>query len=241
MKTYNQINNESKKVYEAIQAAEHEMDVLLLADEKKEAVFKKDFNSLKALNNEAHKNDERIAELTATLENLKLKQQILRQNRKAAVFNEGFPVLLKAFEKYEGKQYGTATKEKIYSEVRAAGYSFYFEGYQKSTSLKLYKLDENSKFCGGRSEEVYISCINYDIPFITSENKIQFAEAGARCSEKYIDNINKRVKELKKAYETYKTAVEKARAAESALNAIMPSCMNHYNKVGYISGGLVNV
>lgn len=241
MKTYNQINNEFKKVSEAIQAADHEMDILLLADEKKQAVFKKDFNSLKAIKTEAEKNEAKIKELTETIYNLKIKQQILRQNKKAAVFNEGFPVLLKAFEKYEGKQYGTATKEKIYSEVRAAGYSFYFEGYQKSTSLKLYKLNQNGCHYSGSEDEVYISCVNYDIPFITSENKIQFKAAGARCSEKYIENINKRVNELKKAYATYKTAVEKARAAESALNAIMPSCMNHYNKVGYISGGLVNV
>lgn len=157
-----------------------------------------------------------IAKLNEEESDLTLAIKILRHNAKVALFNEVVPVALKILEKYKGKPYGEKTRQKICDEVKAAtGCRFYLAG----NKISIYG-DTDDITCG----------TNYETSFLI-DNKIQiidFAEIGLWYEKnEYVEDIPKRIAELKAAYT----------AAYEIQNELEKAC-SKYNTlaVGDISG-----
>lgn len=130
-----------------------------------------------------------IAKLNEEKSDLTLAIKILRHNAKVALFNEVVPVALKILEKYKGKSYGEKTRQKICDEVNTAtGCRFYL----KTNEISIYG-DADDITCG----------TNYETSFLI-DNKIQivdFSEIGLWYEKnEYVEDIPKRIAELKAAY-----------------------------------------
>lgn len=139
---------------------------------------------------EARKNVENdIVKLNEEKSDLTLAIKILRHNAKVALFNEVIPVALKILEKYKGKPYGEKTRQKICNEVNAAtGCRFYIN----TNKINIY----------GNADD--ITCGTNDrVPFLI-DNKIQivdFSEISLWYEKnEYVEDIPKRIEELKAAY-----------------------------------------
>ena len=155
-----------------------------------------------------------IAKLEEKKEDLQITIKLFNSNAKIALFNEVMPQVLEVLAKYENKLYGPKTQQKIRDEIKEkANCSFYISGRY----IQEYHI-------------IPIEFINYDIECgpkridgkqknLLEDNKIQVPELNDLTlfytSKEYIDNIPKRIKELKKLY---KKAYEKQQELEKICN-----------------------
>lgn len=148
-----------------------------------------------------------IAKLEEKKEDLQIAIKILNSNAKIALFNEVMPQVLEVLAKYKGKPLGPKTEEKIKNEIKEkTNCRFYISVRYSSQEYNIFPLDFNgntydivcgAKFIDGKQKN------------LLDDNKIQVPELNDLTiyysSKEYIENIPKRIKELKrlhkKAYE----------------------------------------
>lgn len=228
MKGLKQINNEIKKNAKRIEELTNEVCELSNRDEIRTEARANNYARCKELHEEAEKNAEQIKSISEEIYILKIIGAILQENRRAAIINEALPIIAAACEPYNGKAYGEKTREKIRDQVRAAGFTFYFDGYGTRDRLEVAALNANGCCYGSDYCTIYT---NYETPFVDSFNKLQFDASTLRNRYKYAENPRKAAKAIIKAHETFRKATAKAYAAQSAINELLPESIDRFRNV----------
>lgn len=156
-----------------------------------------------------------LVRLEEKKKDLQITVKILNSNAKIALYNETLPIVLEVLAKYKNKPYGHKTEEKIKDEIKEKiNCSFYISvRYEQQTyhiiplefSNNIYNIECGAKYIDGKQKK------------LLDENKIQALEFDDitlyYTSKEYIENIPKRIKELKRLYTL---AVEKQKELEKA-------------------------
>lgn len=149
-----------------------------------------------------------MCKLNEEIKDLTISIKILNSNAKLSLYNEALPVVLEVLAKYKNKPYGPKTEEKIRDEIKEKiNCSFYISDRYNSQeyhiipleySCNTYNIECGPKYIYGKQKKLLV------------DNKIQVLEFNDLTiyysSKEYIDNIPKRIKELKRLY---KKAYEK--------------------------------
>ena len=98
----------TKQILEQMQQNRQKLEA---AKEKHSALLSADRETLK-------KNMEKLHFLDNDIIHCQIVADILKDNYRIAFFTETMPALLQILQKYEGKRYGSKTKEKLYQEVK---------------------------------------------------------------------------------------------------------------------------
>lgn len=168
--------------------------------------IKKRHEKMKAVENDIVKLEEKKEDLQITI-------KILNSNAKIALFNEVMPQVLEVLAKYKNKPYGPRTEEKTKDEIKEkTKCGFYISVRYSSQEYHVFPLEFHgntydiecgTKYVDGKQKK------------LLEDNKIQVPELNDLTlyytSKEYIDNIPKRIKELKKLY---KKAYEKQQELE---------------------------
>lgn len=200
MKKFTEILKEVSKTYQTIKEVDEKTEELqntyLNIVNLKERREKR-----KTVGNDLVRLEEKKKDLQITI-------KILNSNAKIALYNETLPIVLEVLAKYKNKPYGPKTEQKIKDEIKEKiNCSFYISvRYEQQTyhiiplefSSNIYNIECGSKYIDGKQKK------------LLDENKIQVLEFSDitlyYASKEYIENIPKRIKELKKLY---KKAYEK--------------------------------
>lgn len=229
MENYINILKQIKKETAAIEKETAQLDILNFEAEKAEAIDKKDFARYKELKKAAENNAGAYSKLCKKIYLREIKKRVLSSNLRAAVFDAGYRVIAEAFKPYEGKQYGEKTRGKIDKVVRAAGFGFYFEGYNGKYTINIYTLDNGYR--NGNSIKAEGWAVVYTDErypdgksdyFITDDNTINLGNVYAQPHDTYFEDPTAATKAIYKAIKDHQAALEKARATEEALRAIIP-------------------
>lgn len=200
MKKFTEILKEVNKTYQTIKEVEEKSKELqntyLTIMDLKERHEKR-----KAVENDLVRLEEKKKDLQITI-------KILNSNAKIALYNEAMPIVLEVLAKYKNKPYGPKTEEKIKDEIKEkTNCSFYISTRYSSQSYHIIPLEFSSN---NYNIECGTKCIDGKQKKLLEENKIQVLEFNDLTlyytSKEYIDNIPKRIKELKRLY---KKAYEK--------------------------------
>lgn len=200
MKKFTEILKEVNKTYQTIKEVEEKSKELqntyLTIMDLKERHEKR-----KAVENDIARIEEKKKDLQITV-------KILNSNAKIALYNEVMPEVLEVLAKYKNKPYGSKTEQKIKDEIKEkTNCSFYISTRYGSQTYNIIPLE----FSGNTYNiECGTKCIDGKQKKLLEENKIQALEFSditlCYASKEYIDNIPKRIKELKRLY---KKAYEK--------------------------------
>lgn len=196
MKKFNEIIKEVNKTHQKIKEVEELQNTYLNIMDIKERHEKR-----KTVENEIVRLEEKKKDLQITI-------KILNSNAKIVLYSETMPVVLEVLAKYKNKSYGPKTEEKIRDEIKEkTNCSFYISDRYSSQeycviplefSCNTYNIECGAKYIDGKQKK------------LLDENKIQALEFSDitlyYTSKEYIDNIPKRIKELKRLY---KKAYEK--------------------------------
>lgn len=200
MKKFNEIQKDIEKTYQTIKENNKKIDELV-STYSNIMDFKEKITQKRKVENEMCKLNEEIKDLTITI-------KILNSNAKIALFNEVMPQVLEVLAKYKNKPYGPKTEQKIRDEIKEKiNCSFYISdryNLQEYHIIPLefsgntYNIECGAKYIDGKQKK------------LLDDNKIQVPELNDLTiyysSKEYIDNIPKRIKELKRLY---KKAYEK--------------------------------
>ena len=200
MKTFNEIQKEIENTYKLINKKKEKLDQLIYTYSSIKDIKEK-VKQHKAVEKDMCKLNEEIKDLTISI-------KILNSNAKLSLYNEALPVVLEVLAKYKNKPYGPKTEEKIRDEIKEKiNCSFYISDRYNSQeyhiipleySCNTYNIECGPKYMDGKQKK------------LLDENKIQVLEFNDLTiyysSKEYIDNIPKRIKELKRLY---KKAYEK--------------------------------
>nr|DAO56309.1 MAG TPA: hypothetical protein [Caudoviricetes sp.] len=222
MKKFTEILKDVSKAYQTIKKI----------DEKTEELQNTYLNivNLKERHEKRKDVENDLVRLEEKKKDLQITIKILNSNAKIALFNEAMPIVLEVLTKYKNKPYGPKTEEKIKDEIKEkTNCSFYISTRYSSQSYHIIPLEfSNNNYnieCGTK-------CIDGKQKKLLDENKIQVLNFNDLTlyytSKEYIDNIPKRIKELKRLY---KKAYEK----QQELAAIC----SEYNKLAV--GNIKNI
>lgn len=200
MKKFTEILKDVSKAYQTIKKI----------DEKTEELQNTYLNivNLKERHEKRKDVENDLVRLEEKKKDLQITIKILNSNAKIALFNEAMPIVLEVLTKYKNKPYGPKTEEKIKDEIKEkTNCSFYISTRYSSQSYHIIPLEfSNNNYnieCGTK-------CIDGKQKKLLDENKIQVLNFNDLTlyytSKEYIDNIPKRIKELKRLY---KKAYEK--------------------------------
>ena len=200
MKKFTEILKDVSKAYQTIKKI----------DEKTEELQNTYLNivNLKERHEKRKDVENYLVRLEEKKKDLQITIKILNSNAKIALFNEAMPIVLEVLTKYKNKPYGPKTEEKIKDEIKEkTNCSFYISTRYSSQSYHIIPLEfSNNNYnieCGTK-------CIDGKQKKLLDENKIQVLNFNDLTlyytSKEYIDNIPKRIKELKRLY---KKAYEK--------------------------------
>lgn len=168
--------------------------------------IKKRHEKMKTVENDIVKLEEKKEDLQITI-------KILNSNAKIALYNEVMPQVLEVLAKYKNKPYGPKTEQKIRDEIKEkTNCGFYISDRYSSQEYHVFPLEFScntynivcgTKYIDGKQKK------------LLDDNKIQVPELNDLtiyyASKEYIDNIPKRIKDLKKLY---KKAYEKQKELE---------------------------
>lgn len=228
MKKYNTIIQEMKKNRSNIEELTAQYMELDQDSDKSAAIRSNNMQAYKAAADKAKENQEAMKEISDKIYKAEIIQRILQENAQAALFAEAYPVIKAAFKKYNGKQYGEKTKQAIYDEVRAAGYSFYFTGYSESDTIEVYPLDrEGYKTHAKEAKAIAIDDQGHIAAFITRDNKINLENVTASPRKQYTENPTKKAAQIIKAAKAHQEATRKAKETASELASLLPEGLNH--------------
>lgn len=200
MKKFNEIIKEVNKTYQKIKAVEEKTNELQ-STYLNIVNLKERHEKRKTVENELIRLEEKKKDLQITI-------KILNSNAKLSLYNEALPVVLEVLAKYKNKPYGPKTEEKIRDEIKEkTNCSFYISEKYSSQEYHIiplefsgntYNIECGAKYIDGKQKK------------LLDDNKIQVLELSDitlyYASKEYIDNIPKRIKELKRLY---KKAYEK--------------------------------
>lgn len=199
MKKFNEIIKDVNKTYQKVQEVEEKTKELQNAYLNIMDI-KERHEKRKIVENELIRLEEKKKDLQITI-------KILNSNAKIALFNEVMPVVLEVLAKYKNKPYGPKTEQKVRNEIKEkTNCSFYISTRYDSQEYHIIPLEYSGNAynieCGPRY-------IDGKQKKLLDENKIKALEFSDitiyYTSKEYIDNIPKRIKELKrlhkKAYE----------------------------------------
>lgn len=200
MKKFTEILKDVSKAYQTIKKI----------DEKTEELQNTYLNivNLKERHEKRKDVENDLVRLEEKKKDLQITIKILNSNAKIALFNEAMPIVLEVLTKYKNKPYGPKTEEKIKDEIKEkTNCSFYISTRYSSQSYHIiplefsnnnYNIECGTKYIDGKQKK------------LLDENKIQVLNFNDLTlyytSKEYIDNIPKRIKELKRLY---KKAYEK--------------------------------
>lgn len=171
-----------------------------------------------------------IVRLEEKKEDLQITIKILNNNAKIALFNETLPTVLEVLSKYKGKPYGPKTKQKIRDEIKEkTSCDFYISSIYSSQEYHIFPLEF-------RRNDYNIVCgtkyIDGKQKKLLDDNKIQVLELKDitlyYSSKEYIDNIPKRIKELKRLY---KKAYEKQQELEAICSEYNSIAVGNIKKI----------
>lgn len=168
--------------------------------------IKKRHEKMKAVENDIVKLEEKKKDLQITI-------KILNSNAKIVLFNEVMPQVLEVLAKYKNKPYGQKTEQKIKDEIKEkTKCGFYISVRHSSQEYHVFPLEFNGNTYDIECGTKYIDGKQKNL---LDDNKIQVPELNDLTlyytSEEYIDNIPKRIKDLKRLY---KKAYEKQQELE---------------------------
>jgi hypothetical protein len=163
--------------------------------------IKERHEKMKTVENDIVKLEEKKKDLLITI-------KILNSNAKIALYNETIPVVLEVLAKYKNKPYGPKTEQKIRDEIKEkTSCSFYISDRYSSQEYHIIPLEFNHNYYNIECGTKYIDGKQKNL---LDDNKIQVPELKDLTiyysSKEYIDNIPKRIKDLKRLY---KKAYEK--------------------------------
>jgi hypothetical protein len=200
MKKFTDILKEVNKTYQEIKEVDKKTEELQNTY-LNIANLKERHEKRKTVENDLVRLEEKKKDLQITI-------KILNSNAKIALYNETMPIVLEVLTKYKNKPYGPKTEEKIKNEIKEkTNCSFYISTRYSSQEYHIIPLEfSNNNYnieCGSK-------CIDGKQKKLLDENKIQAIEFNDLvlyyASKEYINNIPKRIKELKRLY---KKAYEK--------------------------------
>lgn len=187
----------------------------------------------KATDNDIIKTTERKQDLQITL-------KILQNNAKIALFNEVMPVALEILSKYNGKPYGTKTKQKISDEIKEkTNCRFYISSRYGSDSFDIYPSDKSNEYsinCG----TVYTNGSQKQILIDNKIQPVKFEEVQLYyIDSEYVTDIPQRVETLKSLYKDAVAKQEELKAICDNFNKLAVG-INHiyYDKHLYKNIGL---
>lgn len=230
MKALKDIKKAIAKNAAAIDAAQKKIAELDFSAEKKEAaqrIAPGRFNSSEfhTLCEKARANADAIAAESEKLYRLEIERRILKDNARAALVAEAWPVIREACEKYAGKPYGEKTRDAIRKAVNAAGYSFYFDGYSaEKNRVHIYELENGYTGHGLEADAHAVEDTENgrSAYFIGADNRI-FSEAVTASSRaKYTENTAKAAREIAKAIRAYSEATKAIEAQRRELADMLP-------------------
>ena len=168
--------------------------------------IKKRHEKMKTVENDIVKLEEKKEDLQITI-------KILNSNAKIALYNEVMPQVLEVLAKYKNKPYGPKTEQKIRDEIKEkTNCGFYISDRYSSQEYHVFPLEFS---CNTYNIVCGTKCIDGKQKKLLDDNKIQVPELNDLtiyyASKEYIDNIPKRIKDLKKLY---KKAYEKQKELE---------------------------
>ena len=205
MKKFNEIIKDVSKTYKKIKELDEKTEELqntyLNIMDIKERHEKR-----KTVENELVRLEEKKKDLQITI-------KILNSNAKIALYSETMPVVLEVLAKYKNKPYGQKTEEKIRDEIKEkTNCNFYISDRNNSQEYHIIPLEYSGNTYNIECGPQYIDGKQKKL---LDENKIQALEFSDitlyYTSKEYIDNIPKRIKELKRLY---KKAYEKQQELE---------------------------
>lgn len=222
METFNEIQKEIKNTYKLINKKKEKLDQLIDT-----------CSSIKDMKEKVkqHKAVEKdMCKLNGEIKDLQITIKILNSNAKIALFNDTLPIVLEVLAKYKNKPYGPKTKEKIRDEIKEKiNCSFYISDRYSSQeyhiiplefSCNTYNIECGAKYIDGKQKK------------LLDENKIQALEFSDitlyYTSKEYIDNIPKRIKELKRLY---KKAYEKQKDIEKICSEYNSLAVGNIKKI----------
>lgn len=200
MKKFNAIIREVKKTQQKINEVE-EKTKQIRNTYKNIMDIKERHEKIKTVEND-------IANLEEKKEDLQITIKILNSNAKIALYNETLPVVLEVLAKYKNKSYGPKTEQKIKDEIKEkTKCGFYISERYSSQEYHIFPLEFNGNTYDIECGTKYIDGKHKKL---LDDNKIQVPELNDLTiyysSKEYIDNIPKRIKDLKRLY---KKAYEK--------------------------------
>lgn len=222
MKKFNEILKEVNKAYQKIKEMEEKTEELqntyLNIMDIKERHEKR-----KTVEND-------IVRLEEKKKDLQIAIKILNSNAKIALYNETMPIILEVLAKYKNKPYGPKTEEKIKDEIKEkTNCSFYISDRYSSQEYHIiplesggnnYNIECGTKYIDGKQKK------------LLDENKIQVLEFNDLelyyTSKEYIENIPKRIKELKRLY---KKAYEKQQELEKICSEYNSLAVGNIKKI----------
>lgn len=205
MKKFNAIIKEVKQTQQKINELE-EKTKQIRNTYKNIMDIKKRHEKMKIVENELMILEEKKKDLQITI-------KILNSNAKIALYNETIPIVLEVLAKYKNKSYGPKTEQKIKDEIKEkTNCGFYISERYSSQEYHIfplefinndYNIECGTKYIDGKHKK------------LLDDNKIQVPELNDLTiyysSKEYIDNIPKRIKDLKRLY---KKAYEKQKELE---------------------------
>ena len=136
-------------------------------------------------------------------EKINIKIKCLRHNAELTFISEIIPLISEIFKPYYDKPYGEKTRDKIYREIKEKyNLSFYFRDNREMVFNRL----SDQGYSVGDPIHIYAS---HNTPFLT-DNKINDLSGVQIVTYRrpYIDNVNKHVNDLYKAYDNAKKAYD---------------------------------
>lgn len=155
---------------------------------------------------------------------LRLVLKLQRYNLQVAAFKELTPVIVQILEKYQNKQYGPKTRDKICNEFKELT-GFYISFFDKNFYTEIYAVDYDHHFS-----------LNIDSDNdhkVLVNNRIQLVEADHlkvyRVNE-YINDIPTHIEKMKEAYSTLQ---EKYKEFDAVMHDYNDLCKGEIETIPY--------
>ena len=205
MKKFNDITKDVNKAYQTIKKVEEK------AKELQSTYL--NIMDLKERNEKRKSVESELIRLEEKKKDLQITIQILNSNAKIALFNEVMPQVLEVLAKYKSKPYGPKTEKKVKDEIKKnTNCRFYIRTRYSSQEYNIIPLESGGSTYNIECGTKYIDGVQKKL---LDGNRIQVLEFNDLelyyTSREYVDNIPKRIKELKRLY---KKAYEKQQELE---------------------------
>lgn len=177
--------------------------------------------------------DAELVEKESKRFDLIIANRILHDNARRALYEEVMPIAIDIINQYAGKAYGEKTKEKIRQALIEKTNCSVYITHSYSDSITIVPLNKDG-FSGTYFKyddfEIYTKYVDGECASLLIDNKIQRLTMEmlylSDCAE-YVENVNKRVKDIKKAFNAAQEAEKALDNACKEFNALLPKQIDH--------------